>query len=173
MQRAYAELAKNVFLPFLYGFNLSSVINCDIYAEAREHLKKVMTERIDSPSDINEIVEAVYELAGVLNNSDTSNSQYLQKKVTQYILYAQSRTPDMVKVKNALLEDLTDFKRKKDLVTRDPDMYRYLTVFMNVVTSAYRTSEAINSGTFQYAEGEESLAIGSVKAALGLVPFFG
>lgn len=173
LQRAYAELAKNVFLPFLYGFNLSSVINCDIYAKAREHLKKVMQRRIDVPSDIAEIIEAVFALASTLNNSDSSDSQYLQKKVTQYLLFSQSRTEAMIIKKEEILSDLTGFKRKKDYVTRDPEMYDYLTVFMNVVTSAYRTSEAINKGIFQMAESDTPAIIDSGKACLELVPLVG
>ena len=31
MQRAYFELAKYIFIPFLYGFDLNSVVNCTNY----------------------------------------------------------------------------------------------------------------------------------------------
>jgi hypothetical protein len=149
------------------------VISCDIYPEVREHLKKVMQGVIESPSDISEIIEAVFDLASTLNNSDTSDSKYIQKKVTQYVLVSQARTDAMLVKKSEILSDLTDFKKKKDYVTRDPEMYDYLTVFMNVVTSSYRTSEAISKEIFQLAESDSPAIIESGKACLDLVPLIG
>ena len=63
--------------------------------------------------------------------------------------------------------------KKKDYVTRDPEMYDYLTVFMNVIIGAYNTSEAINKGIFQLTEQEESRLIQSGKACLELIPICG
>ena len=49
-------------------------------------------------------------------------------------------------------------------------MYEYLTVFMNVITSAYRTSESINKGIFELASKDSPMIIESAKTVLELVP---
>ena len=59
------------------------------------------------------------------------------------------------------------------MVTSDPDMSKYLHVFMNVVTGAYRTSEAIKQERFQFSVKEGSFVVQGSKAALCLVPFAG
>ena len=41
LQHSYLLLAKLVYLPFLYGYNMSCVMNCRKYLEVKDHLEKV------------------------------------------------------------------------------------------------------------------------------------
>ena len=91
LQRAYCELAKRTYLPFLYGISITCVLNSQMYPIVSNHLSKVMHKKIDSPSDLSEIVEAVYSLSDKLMNSEVSNSRYIQSKVDQYILLSQGK----------------------------------------------------------------------------------
>lgn len=99
LQYSYLALCKWVYLPFLYGYDMSSVINCRIYPRVKEHLTKVRYKEIDTKSDIHEIIDAVFNLAKFINTSETPNSVYLDKKVDQYILLSQSATIEMIKLK--------------------------------------------------------------------------
>ena len=97
LQKAYLELSKYAFLPFLYGFDLSSVINWEIYDEVVEHLKKVKNNLIETPSDISNIVKAVFDLAGTLNDSSVCKSIYIERKVDEYIMLSQAQSEEMIK----------------------------------------------------------------------------
>ena len=99
IQYSYLALCKGIFLPFLYGYDMSSVMNCRIYKKIKKHLIKVRYQEIDTVSDIHEIVEAVINLTKFMNTSEAPDSKYLDKKVDQYILLSQSATPDMIKMK--------------------------------------------------------------------------
>ena len=41
LQHCYALLAKCVYLPFLYGYNMGSIMNCRIYHDVRDHVESV------------------------------------------------------------------------------------------------------------------------------------
>ena len=149
MQRAYLELAKYIFIPFLYGFDLNSVVNCKNYEKACEHLKKVKDNQIEAPSDISDIVKAVFDLAGTLNISDISNSYYIHKRVDQFVMLSKAYSEEMVLKKNEAYRDLRLFKRKRDFVTRDPEIDDYLQTFMSVIMNGYETSIAVNKGIYK------------------------
>ena len=149
MQRAYLELAKYIFIPFLYGFDLNSVVNCKNYEKACEHLKKVKDNQIEAPSDISDIVKAVFDLAGTLHISDISNSLYIHKTVDQFVLLSNARSKEMIKKKREVYKNLKSFKKKRDFVTRDPEVDDYLTAFMEVAMSGYKVSQAVTEGTYK------------------------
>ena len=41
LQHSYLLLAKCVYLPFLYGYDMSSVMNSQIYSQVKNHLEKI------------------------------------------------------------------------------------------------------------------------------------
>ena len=112
-------------------------------------LNKVKDNLIETPYDISDIVNAVFDLAGTLSISDISNSPYIHRKVENFVMLSNSHTEDMLKKINETFQDLKTFKRKRDFLTRDPEVDDYLTTFMSVIISGYKTSQAINKGIYK------------------------
>ena len=118
---------------------MDCVIKCDIYYDVLDHLEKVRNEKIDTKSGMQETINAVFKLSQFISFSDSSHSVYIHNKVDEYIKIFQAVTRETIKRKNRLRKALTDFKKKKEQVFEDLEMYEYLKTFCNVITSVYRT----------------------------------
>ena len=80
LQKAYRELSKLIFLPFLYGYEWSVIIKTPIYGKILFDLIKVSEGAIPTPSDIKDIVKAMMEVSDSFHNPDTNDSPYLRSK---------------------------------------------------------------------------------------------
>ena len=129
---------------------------------------------IQAPSDISNIVRAVFDLAGTLNSSNICESSYIQSKVDQYIILSNAHSEELCMKKNKVMKDIKTFKRKKDFVTRDPEVDDYLTTFMKVIRSGYKTCQKLNKGLIKLTtEKGELKQLQSAESCLELVPVCG
>ena len=168
LQHSYCQLAKLVYLPFLYGYNISSVNNFRIYSQAREHLEKVRYE-IDTVSDIVDIIEAVVKISKVMNLSLALNSVYINKKVDEYILLSKGSSNKV----DVLEEGIIDYTMKVDHVFSNPAMHQYLKTFLDVFTSTYRVSEMIVKGIYNFTNVSKNQLSSNISTVLSLVPIIG
>ena len=174
LQKAYLELSKYVFVPFLYGFELNSATNSKIYKEVVDHLEKVKDNLIEAPYDISDIIKAVFDLAESLNSSDMSDSSYIHKKVDRFVMLSKAESEEIIRTKENVLKDIKIFKKKKDFMTRDPEADDYFTTFMRVIKNGYNTCERINKGIFKLTTEEgESKFMKNAESCLDLIPVSG
>ena len=173
MQKAYIELSKLIFLPFLYGYDWTVVFKIPIYNKIKNDLIRVSDCIIPTPSDIGQIVKAIIKFSGAFNSPDTTDSPYLRSKVDEYIKLSDAKIRPLINKRNQLLETFTSFQKKEQKIQSDKDLNLYLTVFMNTVTSSYRIAEMMNSGKFETEKKEHGIGVHSFKHFLDLVPVVG
>ena len=173
MQRAYIELAKLVFLPFLYGYDWTIPFKIPIHEKIRNDLILVSECKIPTPSDIGQIVKAIIKFSGNFTTPDPSDSPYLRNKVDEYIKLSDAKIRPLINKRNQVIETFTSFQKKEKMVQSDRDLNLYLTVFMNTVTSSYRIAEMMNSGKFETEKKEHGIGVHSFKHFLDLVPVIG
>ena len=164
-----------MFLPFIYGFDVSFTINWEIHNEIEDHLKKVKDKLIDAPSDISNIVKAVFDLSSTLSNSNMCESSYIQRKVDEYIILSTSNSKEIIKKKNMVMDDIEMFKRKIEFVTRDPEIDDYLKTFMRIIKSGYKIWEDIYKGIFSLksSQNARSRYFQSPESLFKLIPICG
>ena len=95
LQMAYLELAKLVFLPFLYGYTWNVTFQTPIYNKIVFDLIKVSKGAIPTPSDIREIVQCIIEIGTKFPNPETLNSPYLRSRVDEYVSLYDAKTKAM------------------------------------------------------------------------------
>ena len=173
LQMVYLELAKMVYLPFLYGYGWSVVMKTETYKKIMFDLDKVSVGIIPTHSDISDIVDAVCFLANTFTNPEISNSVYLQSRIDDFVKVSQAKSDAMKERKQKILKELASFKKKKQRIENDTAMSEYLRVFMNEVTSSYRISELIHSNKFQLKTQGDSVVVESMKSLLSMVPMAG
>ena len=173
LQRAYIELSKLIFLPFLYGFDWTVIFKVPIFNKISFDLIKVSEGAIPTPSDIGQIVRAIIKFSGSFHSPDTSDSIYLRQKVDEYVKLSDAKTRPLAIKRGQVIETFTSFQKKEKKVHSDPDLNLYLTVFMNTVTGSYRVAEMMNSGKFETEKREKGFGMHTFKHFLDLVPVIG
>ena len=173
LQKAYMELSKLIFLPFLYGYEWTIIFKIPIYNKIAFDLIKVSDGVIPTPSDIREVVKAILRLGGLFHNPDTSDSPFLRSQVDEYVKLFDAKTECMKKKRKTVIDNFTSFKKKQKKIYSDPDLNMYLTIFMNTVTGSYRVAEMMASGRFEPVKKDKSFGVHSFKHFLDLVPVIG
>ena len=173
LQLVYLELAKMVYLPFLYGYGWTVVMRTETYKKIMYDLDRVANGIIPTHSDISDVVEAVSFLANTFTNPEISNSVYLQCRIDDFVKVSQAKSDAMKERKWRILNELSSFKKKKQRIENDKDMSEYLRVFMNEITGSYRISELIHSDKFELKTQGDSVVVENMKSLLSMVPMVG
>ena len=173
MQKAYIELSKLIFLPFLYGYDWTVVFKIPIHNKIRFDLIKVSEGAIPTPSDISQIVQAIIKFSGAFNSPEPTDSVYLRSKVDEYVKLSDAKIKTLVNKRNQVLETFTSFQKKEKKILADKDLNLYLTVFMNTITSSYRVAEMMKSGKFEDKKKSKGFGVHSFNHFLDLVPVIG
>ena len=111
LQKAYIELSRLVFLPFLYGYEWSVSIKTPIYAKIVFDLIKVSEGAIPTPSDIKEVIKAIIEISDSFHNPDTTDSSYLRDRIDEFVKLYNARTDVMKLKRKEVLSTFTSFKK--------------------------------------------------------------
>ena len=113
VQKAYIELSKLIFLPFLYGYDWTVLFKISIYNKIRFDLIKVSEGAIPTPSNIEQIVKAIIKFNGAFNNPDPTDSVYLKSKVNENVELSDAKIRTLVNKRNQALETFTSFLSKR------------------------------------------------------------
>lgn len=110
LQLVYLELAKLVFLPFLYGYGWTSVLGTPVHDKISFDLKLVSEKKIFTSSDISDIVDAVIQMSNSFTNPEISDSRYMQSRIDEYVKLSQAKSDVMIARKEQVFRELTSFK---------------------------------------------------------------
>lgn len=101
------ELAKLVYLPFLYGHDHTSIIpNIDLYIEASNILKKIRDWTYDTFSDSSEVVSAIFEISQKFKSTKPDKSDYINSQVDLLIRIHGSESERLKELYSLTTEDL-------------------------------------------------------------------
>ena len=111
LQKAYIELSRLIFLPFLYGYQWSVTLKTPIFPKIVFDLIKVSKGAIPTPSDIQEIVKAIIEVSDSFHNPEVLDSPYLRGKIDEFVKLYNAKTDVMKKKRNEVLNTFTSYKK--------------------------------------------------------------
>ena len=172
MRTSYSDLAKLTFMPKLYGFDLSELSSIWKRDDVMSNLEGIIKGDVEVGEQIKNVVKSIYKISKSIDSDSLCDSKFLQHQVEEYTKL--SSKPDESNAEAATIgKTIKSFSAKRKEVWSDPDLSKYLQVFMTEITSSYRIAEMINSGQFQLIQKDDSVIVTSCIELLNLVPMWG